>query len=183
MYSITHPEIRRLLRHIYARGHEIGLHTSYNTYRDPVQTAKEFEILKQTCEKEGIQQTTWGGRQHYLRWETPTTFRNWDAAGLDYDTTLSFADHAGFRCGTCYEYPVYDVVNQQPLKLRERPLIAMECSVIDECYMGLGNGEKALEIFQQLKNTCQQFQGDFTLLWHNSRLVEVGERRLYEAIL
>jgi len=183
LYSMQHPEIRRLLRNIHARGHEIGLHTSYNTYCDPIQTAKEFEILKQTCEQEGIQQMTWGGRQHFLRWETPTTFANWNAAGLNYDSTLSFADKAGFRSGTCYEYPVYDVVKQQPLKLRERPLIAMECSVIDERYMGLGTGEAAFEVFQSLKTACQQFQGDFTLLWHNSRLIEVEEQRLYERIL
>ena len=78
---------------------------------------------------------------------------------------------------------MYDVVKQQPLKLTERPLIAMECSVIDERYMGLGTGEAAFEVFQSLKTACQQFQGDFTLLWHNSRLIEVEEQRLYERIL
>jgi len=183
LYTMEHPEIRRLLRKIHARGHEIGLHTSYNTYRDQAQTVKEFEILKSSCEKEGIQQTIWGGRQHVLRWETPTTFRNLDTADLDYDTSLSFADHAGFRCGTCYEYPVYDVVNQQRLKLRERPLIAMECSVMDERYLGLGAGEKAFEVFQQLKMTCQKFNGNFTLLWHNNRFVNPAERELYRALL
>jgi len=155
----------------------------YSCHRDQAQTVKEFEILKYFCEKEGIQQTTWGGRQHVLRWETPTTFRNLDAADLDYDTSLSFADHAGFRCGTCYEYTVYDVVKRQQLKLRERPLIAMECSVIDERYMGLGTGEAAFEVFQQLKTTCQKFNGDFTLLWHNNRFVNPVEQELYRALL
>jgi peptidoglycan/xylan/chitin deacetylase (PgdA/CDA1 family) len=183
LYTMERPEIRNLLRKIHTRGHEIGLHTSYNTYRNSTQTAKEFKFLKQTCEDEGIQQITWGGRQHFLRWKTPTTFSNWNTAGLDYDSSLSFADKAGFRCGTCYEYPVYDVINKQPLKLRERPLIAMECSIIDEHYMGLGTGEKALQVFAGLKRTCQQFNGDFTLLWHNHRLVEVEEQALYDKIL
>jgi hypothetical protein len=48
--------------------------------------------------------------------------------------------------------------------------------------MGLGSGEKALEMFLGLKRTCQQFNGDLTLLWHNSRLVEVGERRLMSSL-
>jgi len=183
LYSMQHPEIRSLLRNIHARGHEIGLHTSYNTYNDSAQTAKEFEILKQTCEQEGIKQTTWGGRQHFLRWKTPSTFSNWNAAGLDYDTTLSFADHAGFRCGTCYEYPVYDVITQQPLKLRERPLIAMECSVIDEDYMGLGLGEAAYSAMKNLKDMCRKYNGDLTLLWHNSRLINLNEVSLYKTIL
>jgi len=183
LYTIEHPEIRRLLRHIHARGHEIGLHPSYNTYRDPTQMAKEFEILKHTCESEGIEQSVWGGRQHFLRWETPTTFRNWEAAGLDYDSTLSYADHVGFRCGTCYEYPVYDVVECQQLKLRERPLVAMECSVIDERYMGLGVGKEAFDEFQRLKTTCQQFKGDFTLLWHNYRFVDPTETEFYKTVV
>ena len=37
---------------------------------------------------EGVRQDRWGGRQHYLQWANPTTWRNWDEAGLDYDCTL-----------------------------------------------------------------------------------------------
>ncbi len=182
-YSLDEPVIRKLMRRIHDRGHEIGLHASYNTYNDKDQLCREADNLRRIMKEEGIQQEILGGRQHYLRWETPTTFRNWDVAGLDYDTTLSFADHAGFRCGTCYEYPVYDVVNQQPLKLRERPLIAMEGSVIYKCYMGLGTGEKAFEAFQQMKAYCQQFNGNFTLLWHNDCLIDQAVQKLYEALI
>ena len=71
---------------------------------------KEFERLISVAEEEGICQDVWGGRQHYLRWEAPTTWRAWEEAGLDYDSTLTFADHAGFRCGVCFEYPVYDIL-------------------------------------------------------------------------
>ena len=92
-----------------------------------------------------------------------------------------FYDVGAIPCG-CPSYFLH-VPKRQPLKLRERPLIAMECTIIDERYMGLGTSEKALEVFLGLKRTCQQFNGDFTLLWHNSRLVEVDELRLYEAIV
>ncbi|MEM6737733.1 MAG: hypothetical protein AAF620_16845, partial [Bacteroidota bacterium] len=44
-YSIHHPAIRQLIRHIHQRGHEIGLHPSFNTYLDAAQTQKEFDIL------------------------------------------------------------------------------------------------------------------------------------------
>ena len=59
-YSIYHPLIRSILKKIHKRGHEIGLHTSYNTYRDQVQTKKEFEILKKVCFEEQIEQEYWG---------------------------------------------------------------------------------------------------------------------------
>lgn len=58
----------------------------------------------------------------------------------------------------------------------------MEGTVINKFYMGLGAKDKALEVFQQLKTTCQQFNGNFTLLWHNNRLIDPDEKKLYEEI-
>jgi len=184
VYSINHPLIRQLLRKIHQRGHEIGLHTSYNTYQDSNQTKKEFKILKQVCAEEGIEQNSWGGRQHYLRWEPPTTFQNWDDAGLDYDTTLSFADVAGFRCGVCYEFPTFNVKSSQPLKLKERPLVVMECTIIDERYMNLGVADDSgCQLMEKYKQRCHVFNGDFTLLWHNSRFINPQEIILYKKII
>ncbi|MEO0397681.1 MAG: polysaccharide deacetylase family protein, partial [Cyanobacteria bacterium P01_A01_bin.137] len=183
-YSIRHLLIRQLLRRIYQRGHEIGIHPSFNTYQDSVQTQKEFGILQQVCSEEGIQQSTWGGRQHFLRWCNPTTWQNWEVAGLSYDSTLSFADAAGFRCGTCHEFPVFDLATRQTLNLIERPLIVMECTVLDQRYMGLGqNIEDAFDYIKCLKDTCRQFNGNFTMLWHNHRFASSAERELYEQVL
>jgi len=111
-------------------------HPNYKPYQSLQQTKLEFKKLLKICEEEGIKQDQWGGRQHYLRWKLPITWRNWADAGLNYDSTLSFADHAGFRCGICYEYPVYDLKQRKQLKLTERPLIVMEDSVLGEQYMG-----------------------------------------------
>lgn len=182
-YTLDDPEISELMREIWSRGHEIGLHTSYNTYEDEQQTVREAETLRQAMTRIGIDQDPIGGRQHYLRWATPQTFRNWEAAGMQYDSTLSYADHAGFRCGTCWEYPVYDVVERRRLRLRERPLVAMEVTVANEKYMNLGYGEAAFEVFAALKETCRAYRGDFTLLWHNTQLLESPVRDLYMAVL
>jgi len=182
-YPLDHPRIRTLLRHIHERGHSLGYHASYDSYRDPDRTQKEFQRLKHVCEKEGIEQDTWGGRQHYLRWQTPITFQNLNDAGLDYDATLSFPEHAGFRCGVCYEYPVFNVVRKEKLRLRERPLIVMDRTITDDDTMGLGRGEKALEKMLLYKNLCRRFRGDFALLWHNTRLVDSLDVTLYEGVL
>lgn len=182
-YDVGHPSVRALLRKIHDRGHEIGLHGSYNTYLDPVQTTKEFTRLKAVCAEEGIEQNHWGGRQHFLRWRTPVTFRNGDSAGLAYDTTLGFADRPGFRCGTCYEYPVFDIVARQPLALRERPLIVMDATLQDRQFMNLG--DKFDEIAAHIVNyreRCRRFDGQFTFLWHNNRLAGSADRSLYTAI-
>ena len=182
-YKITHPFINQLLLNIHQRGHEIGLHASYESYNDSSQTQKEFKILNNVCNKNKIDQQQWGSRQHYLRWKTPTTFQNLEEAGLDYDATLSFADHPGFRCGVCYEFPAFNVVTSCKLKLRIRPLIVMEGSVIGSSYLGLGLGPAALEKIIMYKEICRKFNGNFTLLWHNSSLILEDEVRLYEAVL
>lgn len=182
-YEPEHPAIRALMRRIHERGHEIGLHPSYATYQNPALIAREARRLRVILAEENIDQRMLGGRMHYLRWEQPTTLRAWADAYVDYDSTLTYADRPGFRCGTCFEYSAFDPVARSSLALRVRPLVAMECSVIDACYLGLGLGETAIAKFEQLKAACKKVNGCFTLLWHNSRLVSVAEKSSYAKIL
>lgn len=182
-YHMDESYIRKLMRHMHGRGHEIGLHGSYNSYKDSAQTMKEVRRLRCVMESEGIQQDEVGCRQHFLRWATPKTASNLEAAGIAYDATLTFADCPGFRCGTCYEYSLFDVVQRRPLKLRERPLVVMECSVIAERYMGLGYSDEALESMLAYKRTCRRFDGDFTLLWHNSHFIYDKDKQFYKELI
>ena len=115
--------------------------------------------------------------------ETPATFVNLEKAGLGYDSSLGFPERPGFRCGTCYEYKAYDLVQRHPLHLKERPLIVMECSVFDKQYLGLGQKEEALSTMLGFKATCKKFSGNFVLLWHNSRLQTDWERKAYRSLL
>src|SRR5262249_36524368 len=121
-----------------------------------------------------------GGRQHYLRFAVPDTWRSWAAAGLAYDSTLGFSEAPGFRAGTCYAYPVFDLVERRPLGLVERPLIAMEASLLDHC--GL-EPEAAADEMRRLREVCRRFDGDFVFLWHNNRLSGERERAAYRAVL
>ena len=59
----------------------------------------------------------------------------------------------------------------------------MECTLIDERYMGLGVGEESLTLARQVWEKCRRFDGQFVFLWHNHRLVKNGERALYESVL
>ena len=181
--SLNDPRMRHLLRDIYARGHEIGIHPGYHTYKHPEEMTRTVTALRRALAEEGIDQPLIGGRQHYLRWETPTTARLWDDNGLSYDSTLCFAECPGFRCGTCHEYPLYDLEQRCSLKLRERPLIMMECSIIARRYLGLGYSGKALALMLRYRDICHRFGGNFTLLWHNSHLTTASDRQFYQALL
>lgn len=168
LYDPEMPQIRELMKKLHQRGHEIGLHPSYNTYQAPELISQEANRLRKVCREEGIDQDEWGGRMHFLRWDQAVTLKAWDDARMSYDSTLSYADRPGFRCGTCYEYPAFDVINGEFLGLRIRPLIAMDCTVIADRYLALGSTERAYKKFSELKERCQEVGGVFTLLWHNS---------------
>jgi hypothetical protein len=177
-YDLETPWMKDLLKQIHERGHEIGLHTSYEAHKDFERTRNEFNRLLRITEKLGIKQEKWGGRQHYLRWENPISWQIWEDVGLDYDSTVGFADHVGFRCGTCQEFPVFNLITRKALRLRERPLIIMEGTLLGTSYMAL-SPEKAMEWIEHLSKISRQFNGIFTLLWHNSTLSERWQRDLY----
>jgi hypothetical protein len=181
-YSMSNPWIRKLLRKIHGRGHEIGLHPSYNTFRNPLQIRREFEILLEVTRAEDICQEEWGGRQHFLRWEAPTTWQAYEDAGLDYDNTLSFADHAGFRCGVCSEFSTFNLQTRRALSLKERPLIVMDATVLDKQYMHMPH-RQAFQEMVDLIQRCKMFNGNFCLLWHNSYLIEKQKVELYRSIV
>lgn len=167
-YDLGHSAIRALMRRIHQRGHEIGLHPSYGTYQKSDLVAQEVRRLQKILTEENIQQSAIGGRMHYLRWEQPTTLQAVNDAGMTYDTTLGYADKPGFRCGTCFEYPAFNPQTQQALNIRIRPLVVMECTVIDGVYLGLGCSQAAEDKILELKAKIRVLKGCFTILWHNS---------------
>jgi hypothetical protein len=179
-YTLDDPWIEALLRRINRRGHEIGFHAGFDTYRDPDRTRAEFERLRAAAERVGVRQESWGGRQHYLRWENPTTWTNWDRAGLAYDTTLAYADRIGFRSGTCHEYRAYDLLARRPLRLRERPFQVMDSTLLE--YMRL-SPDAARQAVVELAAECRRFGGILSLLWHNSTLLTARRKRWYERLV
>lgn len=176
-YEITELKALDTMLNMKKRGHLIGFHPSYASYQDQEQWRLEKERLEQTFELKVTE-----GRQHYLRFEAPTTWRIWEEAGMQVDSTLGYADAYGFRSGVCYEYPVFDVIRRKKLRLLERPLIAMDVTFLDEQYLHLPF-EQIVEQITRLQRICARYRGDFVLLWHNSSLATQGDRLLYQTIL
>ena len=180
-YYPEHPAIATLMRRIHARGHEIGLHPSFNTYLNPKALRTEADRLRQACERADVRQDGIGGRMHYLRWQTPTTLHGLESAGLVYDTTLGWAKHPGFRCGTCHEYQAFDPVQGKALNLRLRPLIVMESTVMHD--LRPSTVDKTEMRLLPLIEACRRVGGSFTLLWHNTMLEHPHQRHLYQRVI
>jgi len=179
-YQLSWEWIREILKNLNLKDQEIGIHPSYKTYKDKEQTKHELNTLKNSCNSAGIQQADWGGRQHYLRWSNPQTWQNYEDAGLAYDSSIGYAERPGFRSGVCYEYPVFNLCTRKKLKLRERPLIVMDASVLD--YMRGSWGQFKDEAIR-FADIVRKYNGDFTLLCHNSRLSKADAMETYEEIL
>ncbi len=178
---LDHPWVQDLVGRVHRRGHEVGLHAGFGTHRDAGRTRAEFDRLRAIADAQGVHQPVWGGRQHYLQWANPVTWRNWDAAGLDYDCTLGWAERVGFRTGTCREYPVFDLLERRPLRLRERPFQVMDVTLAG--YLSL-TPAAALDAVLAVARECRRFRGALGVLWHNDEVLRTDrEKRWYAALV
>jgi len=153
-------EQKELIKKIQKRGHIIGIHPSYNAYNDFEQFKKEKELLENVAEQKIVE-----GREHYLRFEVPTTWQIWEDNNMEVDSTCGYADKEGFRCGTGDAFSVFNILSREKLKLKERPLIFMDDN--HHTYNQF-NTEESFDSIKKIINISKQYQSKMTLLFHNS---------------
>lgn len=161
-YALEHPFVKNLMEKIARRGHRIGFHPSYEAFENDAAFRAELDSLRRVSPLPVV-----SGRQHYLRFSVPQTWRGWAHAGLETDSTLGFAEAPGFRCGTCHSFPVFDVQARELLPLREQALVAMDVSF---ALYRQDTPRQASELLETLRSQVKKHGGEFTLLWHNSSL-------------
>jgi hypothetical protein len=166
-YDIRDPFVRGIIQQLTDGGFEIGFHPSYFTVEDPILLAREKEEFDAV-----IGWSNYGGRQHYLRFNVPETWRSWEQWGLAYDSTLGYADHEGFRAGTCWRFRPFDVQLDRPLELWEIPLIVMDATLFRHRAL---TPEQGKERILELARRSMSVGGTFTLLWHNSSFINSWE--------
>jgi len=157
-YDIREVKVQNLIRNIIKRGHKIGLHGTYESYNN-TKTFKEEKI-----ELQNIYPQITEGRQHYLRFENPTTWQVWEDNSMINDSTMGFSTNGGFRVGTCYSYNVFNILTRKKLNLVEQPLIAMETAIQKE----YKTQTEVYNAFLKLKDITKKYNGNFVMLWHNS---------------
>jgi hypothetical protein len=150
------------LKQIQERGHIAGFHPGYSSFMDKNEWGKQYERLSHAMGSYPEE-----GRQHFLRFRVPETWRIWEEHGMKTDSSLGFAEMPGFRCGVCFPFPVFDVEQRKMLRLREMPLIAMDTTLA--VYLKYSPNQ-SLKILQDLRNRIAHFGGNFVILWHNTNL-------------
>jgi hypothetical protein len=160
-YNIKSDFVQNIFKRIKSRGHIIGYHPGFFTLDNPELWKQEYEEL---CNQSGYKVLY--GRQHYLRFNVPYTWQIWEDKGLETDSTLGYSEKEGFRCGTCWQFSVYNFVTRKKLRLKETPLILMEVSLIN--YQKVNDPEIFFEKFKLIVNKVKKYKGNFVFLWHNS---------------
>ncbi len=161
-YDPASRPVREAIRGLQNFGFEIGFHAGYETLGDPYRLAEEKSRFDAV-----LGRSRYGGRQHFLRFRVPDTWRQLEQLGLAYDSTMTFAGHEGFRCGTCHSYRPFDIDANRVLDIQELPLIAMDGTLRKYRRLTPAEAERCVS---QLAKRCRAVEGTFTLLWHNSSL-------------
>ncbi len=154
------PQFQKITGEIRQRGHISGFHSGYYAFNNIAKAKKEKMRLEGSL---GYSVTE--GRQHFLRFKVPETWKVQEQTGMKVDCTLGYHDHTGFRCGVCYEYPVFDCLERRTMNLWERPLIAMDTTLV---FYNKYSPRQAAKKIQELVEQVKKYSGEFVFLWHNT---------------
>lgn len=158
-YSFNEKRLQKLFKKLKNENCEIGIHGTNRS-------ATNLKYLKENInELENAASIKIDGiRQHRLIFDMNTTPYLHEKAQLIYDTSLSFAEHEGFRNSYCHPFKLYNFKEERPFNTWEIPLNVMDATLLE--YRKL-NMQDAFESVKKLINEVAKFNGTFTLLWHN----------------
>ena len=160
---LNNDKLQSILTRIKSRGHEIGFHPSYFTLGDKrIFEAEYHRLFDVTLDKPKE------GRQHYLRVKFPETMKNWSDNGFQIDSSMGYADVDGFRCGTGCEIPLFDYINRASIRLVERPLVVMDCTLSE--YQNMTSDEIHKTLIKYIE-IGKKYKMPITFLYHNSYFV------------
>lgn len=152
---------------------ELSLHGGFGTHTNPIQLQNEKQKIEELL---GVK--TYGIRQHFLKFEFPTTWEVQSATNFLYDTTIGFNDKIGFKNSICFPFFVIDH-KLNILPIIEIPLIIMDAAI----WSGLKLTEETAPIkILEVREIIKKYHGLLSLLWHQCTLKMQGGR-LYPDIL
>ncbi|WBA42638.1 DUF7033 domain-containing protein [Hymenobacter canadensis] len=148
------------IRALEAAGAEIRLHASIGTANNASQLMQEASIG--FCTPDNVP----GVRFHYLQWEPRITPALVDDLAFEYDSTLGFAEHYGFRNSYCLPFQPFDFQTGKRFDFLEIPLNVMDATLHHPNYLQLAPDE-ILPALTPMFQEIERFGGVCTLLWHN----------------
>jgi hypothetical protein len=156
-YKVEASMVKENIQKLRDMDYEIGVHGSYNSYRNQDLLYAEKQTLESIVGSEIV-----GIRQHHLNYDYHTTPGIHHSCGFKYDTSIGFKpDYGiGFRRGTSFPFQIL-MPDMSISPLLEIPLLIMDSALgltaeVEECFSLLSQVEK--------------YHGVLTILWHSNSL-------------
>jgi len=160
-----HPKLKELIQSISTKM-AIGIHPSYQSYLDRNKVKSELQRLKDIST-----QSITKSRQHYLKLSLPKSYTVLSDIGVIDDYSMGFADAYGFRSGTCFKYPFFNLISNEITHLTIHPITYMDGTLNQYLKLSISESKK---IVADLKTEIQSVGGNFCPLWHNETLGDSG---------
>lgn len=149
-YTMESSYVQEILSQIkQSTWHNLGLHKSIGE----TSFADELKLLQSKR-----------NRFHYLKFQIPEVYQLLEQAEIDYDYSLGFSTHIGFRNSYGLPYKPFNPLNNTSCKTWFIPLLIMDSSM--HYFMGL---ESAASKFDAVQNFIHKHKEStvISLLWHN----------------
>jgi hypothetical protein len=157
-YPLTDPIFSKYLEAARKTGYKIGIHPSYLSWNNLGLIKDQKQILE-----ERINEKIEISRQHFLNFDIQKTPALLKQAGIKKDSSIGFSRHIGFRCGTGFDYFLYDFETEQP-SIKESPMVFMDVAALYET-------EWNMEAYLTLKNSFleqNRIGTHVNFLYHNT---------------
>lgn len=159
-WGLKVKKLKKRLAKLIKNKNEIALHPGYKSFN------KKDKIKYEKTELENIAEVDIVGiRNHFLRLNYPETYRVQASAGIQYDSTMSYAENEGYRSGISIPYMPFDIENRCIINLMVIPLTIMDGTFRD--YHKISS-EQAMPIIKKLIDQAEQLNGTVVFNWHNN---------------
>lgn len=161
----NNQEFQSLIKHL-ADYAQIGIHPGFNSNQKNEKLKNEKKRLEKI-----IHRPVTRSRQHFLILHLPHTYQRLIDQDILEDHSMGYAEHTGFRAGTCTPYRFYDLDLETETQLMVYPFAVMEATL--KYYMKL-SPEEAKQRISEMVAKVRSVNGTFIGLWHNETLSDEG---------
>jgi len=169
----------RELIEYYASRYEVGIHPSWQSGDNKKLLKEELGWLEVISDKRIS-----SSRQHYIRLNTPETFRTLIEAGITNDFSMGYGSINGFRASVCSPYKWYDLVKNERTDLTINPFCFMDANSF---YEQKQNPEQTYLELVRYYDLVKKLNGSFIPIWHNHMLGSdpafTGWREMFELFM
>ncbi len=173
--SIKNKAHRQLIKSLCDEGVDIGLHPSFGSFLKKEVIASEKKELEEVCGK-----SISNSRQHFLRFQIPSTFADLHDIGFKNEYSMGYAERVGFRAGTARPHRWFDLSRNEVSGLIIHPFVYMDGTLRE--YMNLSI-EESKTVIHELYDEVATYGGDFIFIWHNETIGNYGNWKGWKEVL